>query len=430
MPQEFYNVDSMQHREEQNWEDASPGEAWHEQQLFYRVIQPGKNRWNAAFWCASPSVLRRTALLDVGGVATGTVTEDLHTSIRLHARGWKTVYHDECLAFGIAPQTPHAFRLQRLRWAQGTMQLLRSRENSILIPGLSLAQRLNYIGSTFTYFESYQKLLYLLTPAFVLLTGVLPLRVSGGTFLLHWAPAILLGALANIALGRGYFQIVQVDRFNVLKMFTFVRASVTLVWPSRVQFRVTPKRAVATVAEQERRLVLPHLVSLAFIAVTVVVSLANLRWALTARYGNASAIAVTLVWAFVNAGLLTLAVTRVLRRHHARQDYRFPLELVATLATRAATVAVVACDLSLSGSGVMASAPLPTGRLCSVTLPLPDGALTLEGEVIRGRRRPGGLYHMGIRLNAMPVPTRRRLITLLYVTLPRAQTSAPQLAAA
>ena len=94
LPQEFYNLDSVQHAQQKD--DTEP---WHDQTLFYRVIQPGKNRWNAAFWCGSPSVVRRAALEDVGGVATDTITEDIHTTVRLHSRGWRTVYHDEILAY-------------------------------------------------------------------------------------------------------------------------------------------------------------------------------------------------------------------------------------------------------------------------------------------------------------------------------------------
>jgi cellulose synthase (UDP-forming) len=63
-PQEFYNLDSIQH----GGVDASGGVAWHEQSLFYRVIQPGKNRLNSVFWCGSGAVLRRAALDDIGGV--------------------------------------------------------------------------------------------------------------------------------------------------------------------------------------------------------------------------------------------------------------------------------------------------------------------------------------------------------------------------
>ncbi len=81
-PQDFYNLDSYQHRRHRRRHLV-----WTEQSLFFRVIQRGKDCWNAAFFCGSCAVLRRRALDEVGGFATGSVTEDLRTSIRLHRNG-------------------------------------------------------------------------------------------------------------------------------------------------------------------------------------------------------------------------------------------------------------------------------------------------------------------------------------------------------
>jgi len=138
LPQEFFNRDSIQH-------DQRAFE-WHEQSLFFRVIQPGKNHSNSAIWCGRPSVVRRKALEDVGGVATETITEDIHTSVRLHSRGWSSLFVNEPLAYGIAPQTMQSFLLRRLRWARGTMQLYRGSQSPLWIPGLSLSQRVSYLS--------------------------------------------------------------------------------------------------------------------------------------------------------------------------------------------------------------------------------------------------------------------------------------------
>ena len=132
-PQEFYNLDSIQHASAKHEGEAH----WHEQALFYRVIQPGKDRSNAAFWCGSSAVLRRSALEAIGGVATETITEDILTTIKLHAAGWRTAYHNEILATGIAPDDLDAFLTQRKRWAQGAMQILRSRYNPLWTKGLT-----------------------------------------------------------------------------------------------------------------------------------------------------------------------------------------------------------------------------------------------------------------------------------------------------
>jgi cellulose synthase (UDP-forming) len=98
---------------------------WTEQSLFFRVIQRGKDCWNAAFFCGSCAVVRRSALDAVGGFATGTVTEDLHTSMRIHAKGWKSVFHAEPMAFGLAPESIEPFIGQRVRWGQGAMHVWR-----------------------------------------------------------------------------------------------------------------------------------------------------------------------------------------------------------------------------------------------------------------------------------------------------------------
>ena len=85
--------------------------------MFYDVIQPAKNRWNSAFFVGTSAVLRRSALDEIGGFATGTATEDIHTSLRLHARGWRSLYVPEPLAFGLEAESLREFHKQRVRWA-------------------------------------------------------------------------------------------------------------------------------------------------------------------------------------------------------------------------------------------------------------------------------------------------------------------------
>src|SRR4051812_33125584 len=86
-PHDFFNHDSVQH--------YVVGR--HEQSLFYRVVCPGKDRHGAAYWCGSAALISRQALLEIGGVATETIAEDFHTTIRMQRYGWKSRYHDEVL---------------------------------------------------------------------------------------------------------------------------------------------------------------------------------------------------------------------------------------------------------------------------------------------------------------------------------------------
>ncbi|MCS6802728.1 MAG: PilZ domain-containing protein, partial [Dehalococcoidia bacterium] len=400
--------------------------AWHEQALFYRLIQPGKNRWNAAFWCGSPSVVRRAALEDVGGVATETITEDIHTSVRMHARGWKTVYHNETLAYGIAPQTFHAFAVQRLRWAQGTMQLLRSPDNPLIRPGLTLAQRLNYFASMMTYFDSYQKLVYLLAPSIVLTTGLLPLDVPATAYLLNWVPYFGLTLLANVALGRGQFRFLLVEQYNLLKMFVFLWATTVLVWPRRLTFRVTPKRVDTSVSQMERVLLQPQIALLVVIGLSVVLALVNLIWGITTTYSRPDIILAMVGWAVANAGILALGIRAVLQRLHARATYRFPVQVTIGLTDVAGRlVKGKAVDLSPTGVGVCFGEPVTLGKAVSVVIELPSGLIGARGEVRYVAPQPDGNIKVGVRFIALHPADRERLIFFLYVVAPRSLTLAP-----
>ena len=423
LPQDFFNLDSAQHLYGKNVAGA-----WHEQELFYRVIQPGKNRWNAAFWCGSPSVVRRTALESVGGVATETVTEDIHTSIRLHARGWKTVYHDEVLAYGQAPQTIHAFAVQRLRWAQGSMQLLRSRENPLIVAGLTLAQRFNYVASMLTYFDSYQKLLLLLTPSVILLSGLLPIAVGGVDFFAHWLPYFLLVWVANNLLGRGYYRHIVVEQFNLLKMFLFLRASLVLLWPRAVTFRVTPKSIDRTVYALERAAVMPHLAALAAVALGIAAGGVNVLWGVTTSYhSGADVILVTFLWSLFNAAMLAIPIFGVLSRVYNRASYRFPVRLPAAICLSPGRWAPgEGTDISRYGARLLSSADLRLGCRLSLRLHLPDGPLELDGQIVhRGVSQEDGTHQLGVRFVNIGTAEQQRLTAFLFIIACREQRSAP-----
>ena len=91
----------MQHRGR-----GRPWEAWHEQALFFRVIQAGKNRWNSAFWCGSPSIVRRAALQDIGGVATDDVGQHTRVAEGWLKRGWDGGCNTEPVRHGVVGAGP------------------------------------------------------------------------------------------------------------------------------------------------------------------------------------------------------------------------------------------------------------------------------------------------------------------------------------
>ncbi|HEY3293290.1 MAG TPA: glycosyltransferase family 2 protein [Candidatus Nanopelagicaceae bacterium] len=167
--------------------------------LFNGPIQQGKNAWNATIYCGSNAVLRREALLPL---ATDSAAEALATSMKLHARGWRSIYHHENLAVGLEPEDLGAMVNQRLRWAQGSMQAL-LREKPLTKQGLTIAQRLMYFATLWSYLYGLAALSYFAAPILYLSFGVLPLKAYSTTFLLHFVPFIIANQLLFVLVSQG-----------------------------------------------------------------------------------------------------------------------------------------------------------------------------------------------------------------------------------
>jgi cellulose synthase (UDP-forming) len=234
MPQDFYNLDSFQHMTD--WKKQY---SWHEQELFFSVIQPGKDQWNASFYCGSTAMIRRKALDEIGGFAVETITEDIHTALRLQAKGWRSVYYNKTMARGIAPSTLAGYSIQRLRWGAGAMQVWK-RNNPLTMKGLTIPQRLNYFASMYTYFDGFQKFIYVLTPILILTTGILPILTDPATFLLYFAPYFLVTAYGlSLSMG-GFTGLVKVEQYNIIRIFNQMKAVIKGLF-RKEKYIVTPK---------------------------------------------------------------------------------------------------------------------------------------------------------------------------------------------
>lgn len=160
-PQAFYNAGAFD-------DDGYSGE----QGLFFNVMMPARNHAGAGpFWCGSTSLLRVSAIADVGGVATDTITEDMHTTLKLIRRGWQTVYHHQTLAVGLAPSTPDQYLLQRRRWGMGAMQILTHERLWAAKRWMSWRNFYEYLTGTLWWLEGIATLIAFVLPIAVMLSG-------------------------------------------------------------------------------------------------------------------------------------------------------------------------------------------------------------------------------------------------------------------
>jgi cellulose synthase (UDP-forming) len=413
LPQAFYNVDSIQHV----GGDIRTG--WHEQSLFYDVIQPGKNRWNSAFWCGSPAVVRRAALESVGGAATGTITEDILTSMRLHATGWRSLYHNEILAVGVAPGDLDGFRTQRLRWAQGSMQILRGRENPLLKRGLTLAQRVNYFASMTTYFQAVQLAVLVSMPTLVLLTGQSPIANLGGSFFLRFVPYLIVTLVASKLLGGTRQRLLWDQYFSFLRLFTFLRALPVLVLGGkRLRFRVTPKSPT----ESDRRSSLyPH-IGVALINLAVIVAL--LVRPAGQKLATGTVIMVALSAAAI-AGTYLLAVVRLWRRVYRRHHYRFAVELPVQVQLDGGLLEAGTSTENVSFGGASITMPFPVklGAPTHMSI-MPGGAMIAIDGRIMSCTPSGERYRVGIEFAPLALEDEQDLLLCILETALGASISA------
>ncbi|HXW09355.1 MAG TPA: glycosyltransferase [Steroidobacteraceae bacterium] len=379
-PQDFYNLDSFQHR--LNRRDSL---VWSEQTLFFRVIQPGKDSQDAAFFCGSCAVVRRTALDDIGGFSTGTVTEDIHTSIRLHKRGWKSVYYGRSLAFGLAPASIIPFLKQRLRWGQGAMQVWRQ-EGVLFTRGLTLRQRLSYLATMLAYFEGWQRLVFFTAPVIVLTTGTMPILQLDREFLVRFLPYYLLTFWTFEEVARGHGRTVLTEQYNMVRFAVFITATFGF-FLRKLRFVVTPKQMGE--GDATRRMLWPQYLVLAANVVAIPVGIA---WFGTERGLPAGALIANLIWAALTCGIAVAAIRFALQSGSSRRrEYRFPLPVPLRLQDESGRESVaLATDISPQGCRVVGAAAgaASVGQELRGELLLTTGALPVRA-MVRAVNAPG-----------------------------------------
>jgi cellulose synthase (UDP-forming) len=417
-PHDFSNHDSIQHYDLGR----------HEQSVFFSAICVGKDRHNGSFWCGWGALIRREALLSIGGVATDTIAEDFHTTIKLHRRGWRTHYDDRIVAQGRAPHDLAAYLLQRDRWARGNLAVFTTAESPLRANGLSASQRLSYLASLASYLAGPMRLLMLAILAAVLWTGALPLRISPVALMGLWAPTTVLMVLAGSALCRGQQRSGEATHYELCTAEIFTRALRCMVRPGRASFKVTPKEGIDRGGWEALRQFRVLLVLGTLLTVGIL-----LRLTTDAGIGLLPAMHGFVAWFVPLLGLVELRrITRTLafvgRRRQLRGEYRTELTAAAAIAPSDELIegepALLGrmCDITTSGVGFELSRPLPVGMSASLTvqLPRPSGEpapVRLQVEV-RSCRPYGRDWRIGAAIVACEESDRRMVIAYCNVVWP------------
>ena len=258
-------------------------------------------------------------------MATISVTEDMATAMQLHSLGWRSVYHHEKLAFGLAPEDLGTMLQQRLRWAQGTLQVM-LRDNPLVKRGLSFGQRLMYFATMWSYLAGFAAVVYLAAPAIYLLFGVMPVHAWSVDFFARFIPyfalnqAMFIVAAAGVRTWRG-------QQYALALFPVWITACVSAaanVWFGRpLGFVVTPKVRDGR-PPVPWRAIWPQVVAMVVLTVAVVIGI------LRVLAGTADGVGTLVNTVWVGYDLLVLSI--ILRaafyrgpaRHAAQSNGRIP----------------------------------------------------------------------------------------------------------
>ncbi|NLI21588.1 MAG: glycosyltransferase [Clostridiales bacterium] len=255
-PQMFVNPDPFQYNLRFN--QSIPNE----QDFFMLDIQAGRAAYNAVLHVGTNAVFRRSALDEIGGIPTGTITEDMATGMLLQAKGYQSVFIREVLCTGLSVESFHDLIRQRERWCRGNIQVTR-KWNPLTIRGLNFTQRMIYLDGLIYWFFGVQKVIFLLCPLIYLLFGTVILNASVHDLLLFWLPSYVASFLSYRALSNKSRSITWSHIYEVaMAPYLATAALMEALFSRPIPFRVTPKGLNTDKTTFAFRTALPFLVLL------------------------------------------------------------------------------------------------------------------------------------------------------------------------
>lgn len=353
-----------------------------EGELFYGLVQPGNDLWNAAFFCGSCAVIRRTHLQSVGGIATDTVTEDAHTSLRLHRKGYSSAFLAVNQASGLATESLSAHIGQRIRWARGMVQIFRT-DNPLLGRGLTLAQRFCYLTAMVHFLHALPRLIFLLSPLAFLVFGANILNASGLMVLVfaipHLAHATLTTSRTN---GKHRHSFWSEIYETVLATYIFLPTTLALINPKLGKFNVTAKGGVVQHSYFDRNIAKPYIILLILNLIGVGFGV----WRLWTHHDPAEVVLINMSWTVYNIIVLGAAVAVAWESQQRRRTTRVNAVLPAMV--RLATGHCIrGKTIDMSQGGAMLELPpmteLKAGEEVYLSLFLGEEALPLPAKVVR-----------------------------------------------
>lgn len=373
-----------------------------EDELYYGVVQDGNDFWNAACFCGSCAVLRRSALDQVGGVAVETVTEDAHTSLRMQRSGWNTAYINIPQAAGLATERLSEHIRQRIRWARGMVQILHL-ENPLFASGLRPAQRLCYFNSMVHFLFALPRMIFLTAPLMYLVFGRTSIAGFWAAIVAYGLPHLALAGLAHSRIQGEHRHTFWNEIYEtVLAPYILLPTFGALIHPSQGEFRVTPKGGLVEREYFDARIARPFVALLTLNVLGMLCAIARcmqlpsldvppwlwwVNWPAHLYQGghHLGIIAVNAVWTLFNIAILGVATGVARESRQRRESVRVAMAVPSDVILPDGDM-VQGVTADLSGGGVRtrvgSAVKAKVGDAIQFVFPVLDGTATLPATIV------------------------------------------------
>jgi cellulose synthase (UDP-forming) len=402
-PHHFYSPDPFERNLEQFRVIPNEGE------LFYGIVQDGNDFWNATFFCGSCAVIRRKALDEIGGIAVETVTEDAHTSLRMQMRGWGTAYINIPQAAGLATERLSAHVGQRIRWARGMIQIMRT-DNPLFVPGLKLPQRLCYFNAMLHFLYAVPRLIFLTAPLAYLLLNHSNLPGYWAAILAYALPHLFMSNLTNSRIqGEHRHSFWNEIYETVLSPYILMPTLLAFVNPKLGKFNVTAKGGVVEETYFDKRIAWPFLVLLGLNFLGLLSAIPRYFLWDTQHPGT---VIMNALWCVFNIVILgvTTAVAREMRqlRTSVRVDLTVPVVVKLPDGT---TVQGETMDMSTGGLSIRLKQPIELAANSRIQIVFPVSPTGSELNALVVTSEP---LLIRAHFDAASIPEQELLTTVLY----------------
>lgn len=373
-----------------------------EEEVFYRQIQPIKDGAGSVVCAGTSFVVRREALLSIGGFVTDSLSEDYFTGIRLAAKGYELAYINEKLSAGLAAENISSHLAQRLRWARGTLQAFFISSNPLTIPGLSLWQRLGHLEGLLHWFSCIPRLFFLLLPILMVGFGIQPFESNIREAIYFFLPYYLTQLTVFSWLNMRSRSALLSDLYALVQCFPLAVTVIKIILnPFARGFQVTPKGIESDRYYYNWKLALPLIVLLSITAVSFIIALSN-----TTTLFN-----IGLWFSIYNLVTLSCALIILLDLPTPSIYQWFDVRKKVQLKSENNIYGGVTNCLSEAGAEILISNKASVGKQVSLTMMAED--ITLEGNVIQTRIGDKSIL-VKIEFANLTIPQQRSLIDVLY----------------